>query len=158
MPSSSVNLGWSSWSIQWLSRVPSPIPDHIQVAYSADEEVRAAYAKQAAHDWHEFIAFRGRELCPGGRLVVTTMAVGDDGEFGYRPLLSAMMDALAELAGDGLSPRTKFPDVRPGGRTAQTADFLAPFAPSGAFRAARDRTPRSVRRRGPILGSLPSRQ
>ena len=64
MPSSSVNLGWSSWSIQWLSQVPSPIPDHIQVAYSSDEDVRAKYAKQAAHDWHEFIAFRGRELRP----------------------------------------------------------------------------------------------
>ena len=73
LPSNSVNLGWSSWAIQWLSRIPAPIPDHVQVAYSSDEAVRAAYAKQAAHDWHEFIAFRGRELCPGGRLVVMTM-------------------------------------------------------------------------------------
>ena len=39
--------------------------------------VRAAYAKQAAHDWHEFVAFRGRELCPGGRLVVLTMALDE---------------------------------------------------------------------------------
>ena len=41
MPSSSVNLGWSSYAIQWLSKVPSPIPDHILVAYSTDEDVRA---------------------------------------------------------------------------------------------------------------------
>ena len=29
LPSNSVNLGWSSWAIQWLSRVPAPIPDHV---------------------------------------------------------------------------------------------------------------------------------
>lgn len=133
LPSSSVNLGWSSWAIQWLSRVPSPIPDHIQVAYSDDETVRAKYAKQAAHDWHEFIAFRGRELAPGGRLVVMTMAVDDDGEFGYRPMFAALLDALDELEGAGLITaeeihRMSIPVV---GRKA--SDFFTPFAPSGRF-------------------------
>ena len=98
LPSNSVNLGWSSWAIQWLSRTPAPIPDHVQVAYSSDEAVRAAYAKQAAHDWHEFIAFRGRELCPGGRLVVMTVGRDEEGEFGFRRLLSALVDTLDELA------------------------------------------------------------
>ena len=37
IPSNSVHLGWSSWAIQWLSRVPAPVPDHVHVAYSADE-------------------------------------------------------------------------------------------------------------------------
>ena len=133
LPSNSVNLGWTSWSILWLSRTPAPIADHVQVAYSSDEGVRAAYAKQAANDWHEFIAFRGRELCPGGRLVVTTMAYDEDGEFGCRPLLNAMRDALIELAAAGLITedemhRMCLPIV---GRRA--ADFLAPFAPSGRF-------------------------
>ena len=62
LPSNSVNLGWSSWAIQWLSRIPAPVPDHLQVAYSADDEIKETYAKLAAHDWHEFVAFRGREL------------------------------------------------------------------------------------------------
>ncbi len=133
LPSNSVNLGWSSWAIQWLRRVPHVIEDHIHVAYCADESVRSAYAKQAARDWHEFVAFRGRELCPGGRLVVTTMAIGSDGEFGYRPLLAAVMDGLDELASDGLLTadevsRMCIPTV---GR--READFIAPFAPSGRF-------------------------
>ena len=102
LPSNSVNLGWTSWAIQWLSRVPTPVPDHLQVAYSADEDVKAAYAKQAAFDWHEFVAFRGRELCPGGRLVVMTTAVGDDGEFGHRPLFRGMLAELADLVAQGL--------------------------------------------------------
>jgi len=133
LPSNSVNLGWSGWAIQWLSRVPTPIPDHVQVAYSGDEGVCAAYARQAAHDWHEFVAYRGRELCPGARLVVMTMAVDGEGEFGYRPLLTALMDTLGELVSAGSittdeQHRMSIPTV---GRRA--ADFLTPFAPSGRF-------------------------
>jgi salicylate 1-O-methyltransferase len=133
IPSNSVHLGWSSWAVQWLSRVPAPIADHVQVDYCADEGVRAAFARQAAHDWHEFVAFRGRELCPGGQLVVLTMALDEHGEFGYRPLLDALVDGLDELAADGLLTedevrRMCLPAV---GRT--EADFIAPFAPSGRF-------------------------
>jgi salicylate 1-O-methyltransferase len=133
LPSNSVNLGWSSWAIQWLSRMPAPIPDHVQVAYSTDEAVRAAYVKQAANDWHEFVAFRGRELCPGGQLVVMTMALDEKGEFGYRPLLSALVDTLDELvAGELLSAeevhRMCIPMV-----ARSESDFLAPFAPKGRF-------------------------
>jgi hypothetical protein len=133
MPSSSVILGWSSWAIQWLSRVPAPIPDHIQVAYSADEGVRAAYAKQAAHDWHEFIAFRGRELRRGGRLVVMTMAVDDDGEYGYRPLFAAVLDALDELRGAGLLTDDELHRMCVPVFARRAADFFAPFAPKGRF-------------------------
>ena len=133
MPSGSVSLGWSSWAIHWLSRVPAPIPDHVHVAYSRDESVRTAYARQAAHDWHEFIAFRGRELRRGGRLVVMTTAVDENGEAGYRPLLNALVDSIDELAADGLVTtdevhRMGVPIV---GRREQ--DFLAPFAPKGRF-------------------------
>ena len=155
MPSSSVNLGWSSWSIQWLSRVPSPIPDHIQVAYSADEDVRAAYARQAAHDWHEFVAFRGRELRRGGRLVVMTMAVDDDGEFGYRPMFAALLDTLDELRARRPRHRGRSsPDVCPGGR-AQEGGLLRAFRAVRPFRAAPDRSPRGVRRRGQVLVPVP---
>jgi len=133
MPSGSVHLAWSSWAIQWLSRVPAPIPDHILMAYSADDDVRAAYAKQAAFDWHEFIAFRGRELRRGGRLVVMTMAVDEDGEFGYRPLFAVVLDALNELRGTGVLTddelhRMSIPVV-----ARREQDFFTPFAPSGRF-------------------------
>ena len=158
LPSNSVNLGWSSWAIQWLSRVPSPIPDHMQVAYSGDEDVRAAYAKQAAHDWHEFVAFRGRELCPGGRLVVMTMAVDDDGEFGYRPTVRRLARRARRTPGRRAGHRRgDAPDVHPDGR-AQAGGLPHPVRAVGPFRAARDRASRGVRRRGPILDAVPKRQ
>ena len=133
LPSNSVNLGWSSYAVQRLSRVPAPVPDHLQVAHTAEESLRAAYARQAAHDWHEFIAFRGRELCPGGRLVVTTMGIGEDGEYGYRPLLAALTDALAELAGAGLVREEELRRMTIPTVSRRAADFIAPFAPSGRF-------------------------
>ena len=66
MPSLSVTLGWSSWAIQWLSRVPAPIPDQVQVAYSRDPAAREAFARQAAEDWRRFLLMRGRELRRAG--------------------------------------------------------------------------------------------
>jgi hypothetical protein len=133
LPSNSVHLGWSSWAIQWLSRTPAPVPDHLHIAYSADEAVRSAYARQAAHDWHEFIAYRGRELCPGGRMVVMTMALGEDGGFGFEPLLTAMTDTLAELAGAGLLSADDLRAMTISTVARHRTDFLAPFAPSGRF-------------------------
>ena len=133
LPSNSVNLGWSSWAIQWLSRIPAPVPDHLQVAYSADDEIKETYAKLAAHDWHEFVAFRGRELCPGGRLVVLTMAIGDDGEHGYRPLFESMLAELAELAAQGLVTEDEVHRMCIPTVSRRAADFRSPFAPKGRF-------------------------
>ena len=109
------------------------MPDHLQVAYSGDEDVKAAYAKQAAFDWQEFVAFRGRELCPGGRVVVMTTAIGDDGEFGHRPLFRGMLAELADLVAQGLVTddevrRMCIPMV-----SRRAGDFLTPFAPKGRF-------------------------
>jgi salicylate 1-O-methyltransferase len=133
LPSNSVTLGWSSWAVQWLGRIPVPIPDHVQVAYSRDDDVRAAYARQAASDWHEFVAFRGRELAPHGRVVVLTMAVDESGEFGYRPVLDGIVAALGELTRTGLvtEDEVRTMSIPTVGRS--TKDFFAPFAPKGKF-------------------------
>jgi hypothetical protein len=133
LPSNSVNLGWSSWAIQWLSRIPAPVPDHLQVAYSADDEIRDTYAKLAARDWHEFVAFRGRELCPGGRIVVLTMAIGDDGAFGYRPLFRSMLAELTDMVAKGLVTEDEMHRMCIPTVSRRAADFLSPFAPSGSL-------------------------
>ncbi len=127
LPDDSVTLGWCAWSVQWLSRAPAEIPDHVQVACSKDERARAAFASQAADDWSAFLRHRGRELRPGGRLVIITMALTDEGDFGYGPVLKAMVGALQELVAEGVvqqeeAARMAIPTV---GRT--RAEFAAPF-------------------------------
>lgn len=80
-----------------------------------------------------FLRCRSRELVPGGRLVVVTMATDDLGDFGYAPLLDAMYAALKDLVADGFMSEDEFrrmviPTV---GRT--KAEFAAPFADGGRF-------------------------
>jgi len=101
LPPRSVTLGWSSWAVQWLSRIPAPVPDHVQVAFSRDALTRAEFARQADSDWRCFLKERGRELRQGGRLVVLTMATDSTGHFGYEPLMDSMHAALLQLRDDG---------------------------------------------------------
>jgi hypothetical protein len=128
LPPASVTLGWSSWAVQWLSRAPAPIPDQLQVAFSADKAVRELYERQSADDWLTFLTKRAHELRPGGRLVVLTMALTEDRDFGYRPILVAMYAALNELVRDGFISETELramviPTV---GRS--LSDLKCPFA------------------------------
>jgi hypothetical protein len=133
LPSTNVTLGWSSWSVQWLSRVPALIPDQVQVAYSQDKAARDAFAHQAADDWRTFLVHRAEELRSGGRLVVLTMAIDEAGNFGYQPLLEAIYDSLGQMVETGLIRveelhRMVIPTV---GRSAK--DLAAPFDGIGRF-------------------------
>ncbi|MBV8116141.1 MAG: hypothetical protein JO300_15465 [Silvibacterium sp.] len=133
LPSESVTLGWSSWAVQWLSKAPGPIPDQVQVAYSKDEATRAAYYRQSAEDWQNFLLARGRELCPGGRLVVLTMALDENRDFGYWPLLKAMYGALIEMVDSGFIREDEFRHMAIPTVGRSRADLLAPFDAEGRF-------------------------
>lgn len=132
LPTGSVTLGWSAWSVQWLSRIPAPIPDQLQISYSRSPDARAAYAAQAAQDWTDFLRHRGRELHDGAQLVVITMARTDAGDFGYAAQVEAIYDTLQALVAEGRvqkeeAARMAIPTY---GRTRQ--EFAAPFA-AGPF-------------------------
>lgn len=136
LPSKTVNLGWSAWAVQWLSRIPETAPelvDHVQIAFSADEHARAAYARQAATDWQDFLAFRARELCPGGRLVVLAMAVGADGDFGHRAWNHALYAGLNDLVADGLVRPDELRHMAIPIFARSESEFRAPFSPKGRF-------------------------
>jgi len=103
------------------------------VAYSKDAKAQADYHGQAAQDWKNFLLARGLELCAGGRLVVLTMALDNDGEFGYRPLVEAQYAALLGMVERGFLRaeelhRMTIPTV---GRSRE--DILAPFGADGKF-------------------------
>ena len=133
LPAKTVTLGWSSWAVQWLSKAPGVLPDHVQPALSSDAEAKDAFHRQAAEDWRQFLVARGRELREGGRLVVLTMAVDERGDFGYRSLLQAMYASLGKMVESGFLSEEELrqmtiPTV---GRTRQ--ELLAPFGAAGSF-------------------------
>lgn len=131
LPPQSVTLGWSSWAVQWLSRIPAPIPDHVQAAFSRDAQTRATYAVQAESDWRRFLVERSRELRKDGRCIIVTMASDDEGRFGYDALMASMLAGLHRMCDEGLlTPeafaRMTIPTV---GRT--RSEFAKPFGHTG---------------------------
>lgn len=133
VPSKTVNLGWTSWATQWLSRTPCEVHDHVHVSRSHDDAVHSAYADQAALDWHNFVAFRGRELAPEGRLVALTLAADEDDTAGFAPLLDTIVDALDDLAREGLLHPDELRRMTIPTFARTEKDFRAPFAPKGRF-------------------------
>jgi hypothetical protein len=133
LPSDSIALGWSSWAIHWLRNVPMPIPDHVEISHSTDQEARRAYAQQAAADWRDFIAFRGRELAPGGRIVVLTVGLENAGGSGFTTAYDAIMTALDQFVAEGLITADEVHRMSVPSTGRDEKDFRAPFAPSGRF-------------------------
>lgn len=133
VPSKTVNLGWTSWATHWLSRTPCEVPDHVHVSYTKDDAVRSAYSDQAALDWHNFVAFRGRELAPKGRLVALTLAADEDETAGFAPLLDALVGALDDQAREGLLNSDELRRMTIPTFARNEKDFRAPFAPKGRF-------------------------
>jgi hypothetical protein len=131
-PHASVTLGWSSWAIQWLSRVPAMIPDHVQVACSGDAHARAAFARQAGEDWRTFLIRRARELRAGGRLVVLTMATDDEGQFGYAPVLHALYATLVIMTRDGFLADEELRHMAIPTVGRRRDEFAEPFADDGS--------------------------
>jgi salicylate 1-O-methyltransferase len=132
VPPNIVTLGWSSWAVHWLSRIPAAIPDHVHIALSRDEQAAATYARQAADDWIAFLTARSRELVPGGRLVVLTMA-RDGGEAGYQPLLEALGEELAVMVADGVVTRDEVSRMAIPSVGRSEPELTAPFAPKNQF-------------------------
>jgi hypothetical protein len=136
LPRNSVTLGWSSWAVQWLSRPPMSIPDQVQVAYSRDSATKAAFAAQAASDWHAFLTHRGAELQPGGRLIILTMALDESGSFGYRQVLDAMYGTLLNMVEMRFLARDEVVRMTIPTVARSRSDFLAPFRTSSDGRFA----------------------
>ncbi len=133
LPADSVALGWSSWAVQWLSQVPCAIPDQVQVAFSRNSAAKAAFHRQAAKDWQQFLLARSKELRPGGRLVVLTMAVDEQGGFGYRALLQAMYASLLEMVESGFITEQELLQMAIPTVARGREEFFKPFVANGSF-------------------------
>jgi hypothetical protein len=132
LPPGSVSLGWSSYAVVWLSRIPRLVPGHF-IALRSTAEVRTEFQRQGAEDWKSFLSLRASELRPGGRLVVVLPGLDDGGVSGFEDLFDHANAVLAEMVDDG----TILPEERArmvlGACPRRKCDLLAPFAHDRQF-------------------------
>jgi hypothetical protein len=105
----------------------------VNVNASDDPTARATYADQADEDWRAFLNSRGRELRNGGQLIVITMALRDDRDFGLRPLVKAMYDALLGIVDEGFVGSHERKRMAIPMLSRSRDDLAAPFAENGQF-------------------------
>ena len=100
LPPGSVDLGWSSNALHWMSRNPVEVEDHGWAVFSRSAEARAAVDALLAQDWLRFLTARSRELRPGGRLVCQFMGRGDNGH-GFEWMAGHFWQAIMALRNQG---------------------------------------------------------
>ena len=101
LPPASVDLGWSSNALHWLSRNPVDVPDHGWAVFSENRAARDAVDAQLAEDWERFLRARGAELRPGAKLVCQFMGRGPDNH-GFEWMANAYWESWRDLAHEGL--------------------------------------------------------
>lgn len=100
LPPDSVDLGWSSNALHWMSRSPVDVPDHGWGIFSQSAEARAAVDAVLADDWLRFLQARSTELRPGGRIICQFMGRGPDSH-GFEWMAGHFWQSIMELQDEG---------------------------------------------------------
>ena len=130
-PPESLTLAWSAIAVHWLSRVPTPIPDHVYSPF-ATGQVHEAFRRQAAEDWQVFLTSRAAELRPGGQMVVVGGANEKDGTSGAEALMNALDAALRAEVDTGALTRDEYERMSVPTYNRTLAEFSEPFDTGGA--------------------------
>lgn len=126
LPGGCVHLGWCSYAAVWLSKVPMRIPGHI-FPHRATGDARREFERQAVSDWETFLCLRGRELRPGGRLVVVLPGLGEDGLSGFEEVMDRAISVLDEMAEEGSIKPQEREQMALGVYPRRREDLLEPF-------------------------------
>jgi hypothetical protein len=126
LPTGSLTLGWSSIALHWLSRLPTPLADHIWITRGTAAE-QAAIAAVAAADWQAFLSHRMREMAIGGQLVLVLGAIDDRGTSGLEDLQDVANAALRGLVAEGLLPADRYAAMTIPSLPRTRAELEAPF-------------------------------
>ncbi|MGO9357333.1 MAG: SAM-dependent methyltransferase [Xanthobacteraceae bacterium] len=127
-----VHLGWNSWTLQWLSRNPVEVSDHVLAAFSADKAAQLAVREQSAQDWRDFIAARASELRRGAKLFCL-FAAADDNRRTWAWLFGELWGAAVEMNEAGLLTEHELMRVTLPLASRTLADIEEPFKSEGEF-------------------------
>ena len=126
LPRNSVDLGWSSNALHWMSRNPCPVPDHGWGVFSADAAVRKAIDSQLDADWANFLRARAHEMRRGGQLICQFMGRGPDSH-GFEWMANAFWQSWIEVADAGLVTHAELARISAPSAGRSVAQIQAPF-------------------------------
>ncbi|KAI3968510.1 hypothetical protein MKX01_007820, partial [Papaver californicum] len=107
-PSNTVHFVHSSYSLHWLSQVPTGTESNkgnVYIAESSPPSVIEAYLKQFKKDFIAFLKYRSEELIKGGRMVLTLLCRGSSDPSGK--LLGLLSMALKDMVLEGVVEEQK---------------------------------------------------
>ncbi len=126
LPRGSVDLGWSSNALHWMSRNPCTVPDHGWGVFSADPAVRDAVDAQLDEDWTNFLVARSHELRRGGKLICQFMGRGKDSH-GFEWMAGAFWQSWVDVANSGLVTHAELARISAPSAGRSVAQIEAPF-------------------------------
>lgn len=130
-PAQTLDLGWNSIAVHWLSAVPCSIPNHIWSPY-AQGAVRDAFRKRAADDWQAFLTARAAEFRSGGQLVVVASSADDRGFAGAEGLMNMANEELLAMVRRRLITGDQYDAMAIPTYYRTKAEFEAPFFAAGS--------------------------
>lgn len=126
LPPASVDLGWSSNALHWLSQNPCPVPDHGWGVFSASAQVRDAIDRQLDTDWVNFLSARSHEMRPGGQLICQFMGRGPDSH-GFEWMANAFWQSWVDVAAAGLVTQAELAGISAPSAGRSRDQIEAPF-------------------------------
>lgn len=128
----SLDVAFCATAFHWLTSTPCIIPDALHSAASEDTAAVKAYMVQADLNWRQILEARGRELKPGGRLVIANFAKDHEGQFlGKTHRTQSMHHNFADIWKGLVTPEefaaTNFPN-----QYRSLEECTAPFGTSGS--------------------------
>ncbi|XP_033733118.1 uncharacterized protein LOC117322354 isoform X2 [Pecten maximus] len=112
LPNNSVDISFSSIAVHNLSRRPCRIEGGVSSCDGTEKE-KTKIKEQSARDWEQFVYMRGKELSPGGYLVVLNLGADKDGK-GVSPIKGGypqLGKLLSKMLHDGLITQEEFLDA-----------------------------------------------
>ena len=139
-PDNSIDLGFSSTALHWLSEKPGIISGHIHAVGAKGSELKA-FAVQAKKDWQTILLHRAKELVPGGKLVFVNFCIDEQGRYLGNTAGVNMFDTYnaiwLELVADGTVTKEEYTNVAFPQFYRTAEEFTAPFSdPNGEARKA----------------------
>ncbi|XP_021369182.1 benzoate carboxyl methyltransferase-like [Mizuhopecten yessoensis] len=129
LPDASTDLIFSAIAAFNLSKSPCQLQDGLNPTEANSQEIDA-YNSQAASDWKTFLIMRGRELRPGGYMVVLNIGTTKQGEVtvNIKGGMNTMSHVLRNLLEDDLISKEEFLNCNVKAAYYRTEeDFALPF-------------------------------